>query len=433
MASDRIVYVALALFTVLRIGSAVHGPRFLQDSPSYLKLSFLGHQPRLWTVPLLYNLLGNDQVREAFQVVLGTAAWQVLALMVTRSVRNRQVGLVAGAVVLLIGLAPMVTVWDADMLSESVTISLIVLLVAGCLELGRRRTPSLLAQMVVLVGLWVFARQVNLYVFLVLAPGAVALAFRRLSRRAALVVSLALLLVGGWAAYDIEVGQRRPPADFVMLYNAAQLTLDRHSIAVSFEQHGEPAGAVAAAMRMRVPGGLQGRAVAALTGDAAFRHWVRTRFQGALVSYASEQPGQVFLVPLERLFANASRAPYRFEGSPRRLLPGFVTGLVWSSGDDVELWVGLALAALLVGACAVLRVRVRHLAVLATLVIATVVLTLMSYDLATEDYGRLFAPVGVVLRLLLLLTIALATDALILRRPQWGPARRVSSRRMQRA
>lgn len=423
----------LALFTVLRIGSAIHGPRFLQDSPSYLKLSFLGHEPRLWTVPLLFNLLGGDQAREAFQVVLGTAAWQVLALTLTRSVGNRQIGLVAGAVVLLLGLAPMVTVWDADMLSESITISLTVLMVAGCLELGRRQEVGLLVGMVVLVCLWVFARQENVYVFLVLLPFAMVLAVWRLPRRAGAAVSVALLLVGGWAGYDVEVGQQHAPANFVMLYNAAELTLDRHSMAVFFERRGEPVAAVAAAARMRVPGPLQGAAVAALVDDAAFRAWVRTRFQGAFVSYAMQRPGQVFLVPLGRLFANVSRAPYHFEGSPRRIVPGFVTGLVWSDGDDLDLWVGLALAAALAGACAALRVRVRHVAVLGALVIATVVMTLLSYDLATEDYGRLFAPDGLCLRLLLLLTIALAADALIVRWPSRVSARRVTSRPMQRA
>lgn len=407
-----LLFLGLGLFAVVRVGSAARAPLFLADSPSYLRLDFVGQARRLWTVPLIFNMLGSNLAREAFQIALGVVAWSLLAAAVARSTRNPQIGLAASAVILLLGVVPMVTVWDATMMSESITISLIVLLVAGCLELKRRQTPWLITGLTVLACLWVFTRQENFYVYLVLLPGLIGLASWRLPRRRAAVTVVALLFIAGWAGYNMEVGQQRPPGDFVTLYNAAEITISRPSTAVFFEQHGMPAWPVTAALRVRP----LDEAIVRLYATPAFDHWVMARFPSVFADYVIEHPQQALLVPAERLFAKVSLPIFYFYGSPPRLLPDYLTGLLWSMGSDLDLWFGLVVVVLLLVVCTLLRTGLRHGFSLVALLIVTAMMTVLSYDLATEDYGRLFAPVGVCLRLLLILTIALSGDALLRRR-----------------
>ena len=82
----------------------------------------------------------------------------------------------------------------------------------------------------------------------------------------------------------------------------------------------------------------------------------------------------------------------------------------------IRLRVELAVAFGLLSACAVRRRRVDHLGILGALAFATGCMTVMTYDLATEDYARLFSPVGVCLCLTVVLAIAASADALLARR-----------------
>jgi hypothetical protein len=43
-------------------------------------LSFTGHAPRLWGVPLFYELAQTDHVRAVLQWVIGTVAWAVFGV-----------------------------------------------------------------------------------------------------------------------------------------------------------------------------------------------------------------------------------------------------------------------------------------------------------------------------------------------------------------
>ncbi len=108
------------------------------DSHTYLPISFLGHAVRLWTIPLLYFFGGTSAGRVGLQIVIGVACWIALAVQVGRVLQVRIIRLVAQALILLISLCAPVLQWNRIILSESLSISLAVLLLATSLALARR-------------------------------------------------------------------------------------------------------------------------------------------------------------------------------------------------------------------------------------------------------------------------------------------------------
>src|SRR5512144_946477 len=69
-------------------------------------VSFLGHAPRLWGVPLFYALFSTDTGRAYGQWAVGTIAWAGLAAVVFSLLRHPLARFAGAAVVLLIGLLP---------------------------------------------------------------------------------------------------------------------------------------------------------------------------------------------------------------------------------------------------------------------------------------------------------------------------------------
>ncbi len=132
-------------------------PRFT-DSAGYLNLSFTGQDTRLWTVPLLYTIFPSDPLRIAAQVILAGCAWWVLALVASRLVEEPRVRLGLRIVLLALGLVGPIASWNSTILSDSVAISLTVLLI-GCWLL-RQHHPTWPTTAVVLVVtlFWTFTR-----------------------------------------------------------------------------------------------------------------------------------------------------------------------------------------------------------------------------------------------------------------------------------
>lgn len=175
--------VALCVFALLRSVASIRHPFHVYDTASYMHLNFLGDRVRLWVVPLVYNVLPSDGLREGFQILLGIGCWSTLAVSVTRSVSHRGVAAAGFVLVLLLGLVPQVTVWDGVLIAESISTSLFVLLVA--LLLLARASPWWIAVALGVLGVWLFTKQENDLTFLMLLVPSVLFAWWRLPRRMA--------------------------------------------------------------------------------------------------------------------------------------------------------------------------------------------------------------------------------------------------------
>jgi hypothetical protein len=138
--TERRIVVALGfvVFAVARVSALASYPLRFDDSASYEHLRVGGL--RLPMVPLVYSIVGSDGARMVAQVAVGIGCWCAAAWLIGR-LAGGDVGLVAGGVVLLVGLAPSVVMWDSAILSESLSISLLVLTVG--LWLNVRECPAM--------------------------------------------------------------------------------------------------------------------------------------------------------------------------------------------------------------------------------------------------------------------------------------------------
>jgi hypothetical protein len=119
---------------------------------------------RLPIVPLFVRTLGRDaRLIVLAQAVIGAASWGVLAWVLARRFFSSLVGLAVGAAVLVFSMTATVAIWDAAVLSESLSISLLVLLIAASMRVLDQPNPTRIAVAVCLGGLWVFTRDPNAY------------------------------------------------------------------------------------------------------------------------------------------------------------------------------------------------------------------------------------------------------------------------------
>jgi len=217
------VFVGLvAVFVAARVFICVRGDVFTSfDTFSYAQrgdqafdrgslVSLTGHAPRLWGVPLFYAIFPTDEARAVAQWALGTVAWAALAWALWVCLRTLVVRVVAVAGVLVLALTPQVANWDFAILSESLSISLGVLVLALLLLWARTKSVWYLAGATTAAVWWTFTRT-DARVFVVfLILGLAVVALRRSSRRRqALVAAGVLVLATIWCTAITPVVDRR--------------------------------------------------------------------------------------------------------------------------------------------------------------------------------------------------------------------------------
>ena len=206
---NPVVVLLLAGFVGGRLAVWFREPVFLTpDSPSYRGgggltladvLSFSGHASRLWGTPLFYAIFPDDDARAFAQWTVGTLAWGVLAVVLCAQLRSRITRMVAATAVLVLGLLPEVTNWDFAIMSESLSISLGVAVLALLIWFLRSGRWPVLVALTITAFWWTFIRpEIRLMVgFLILVLASYAVL--RKARRWGVVVAAAMLVVAvGW-------------------------------------------------------------------------------------------------------------------------------------------------------------------------------------------------------------------------------------------
>jgi hypothetical protein len=130
------------------------------DSGEYATLDFSGRWRRPWATPLLYAAVGREPRYEVWaQAIIGAICWTLLGLAIAAWFRDRSVRIAVVAAVCLLGLTTSVTNWDTAVLSESLALSLTVLLLAGWLALARRPSTGAAVLLALATVPWLFVRQ----------------------------------------------------------------------------------------------------------------------------------------------------------------------------------------------------------------------------------------------------------------------------------
>jgi len=163
-----IIAVLCVAFAVARIlGAWGRSPVGFPDSDGYRPptgglpydvVSFLGHAPRSWFLPLVYSSMPSDQSILVLQVVVSIVAWSALAIALASVLRHPAVRVGAGLLVLALATTPQVATWDLALLAESLSISLTVGSLAAWLRFAhnRRWLPGAVA--VLITSMWLFSR-----------------------------------------------------------------------------------------------------------------------------------------------------------------------------------------------------------------------------------------------------------------------------------
>jgi hypothetical protein len=169
---ERVLVLLAAAYILFRlVGFLAAEPRGFNDTVEYehtagqtiLSRDFLaGGRPP--TLPLVYKLVTGDDARIWAQLLISITCWLALAGAVATTIRTRALRPLTFSAVLVFALAPEIVLWDATLLSESVSLSLTAALVAAWLWILRRPSPSAYGAMLALAAAWVFARDPHSYV-----------------------------------------------------------------------------------------------------------------------------------------------------------------------------------------------------------------------------------------------------------------------------
>src|SRR5207248_2470787 len=132
---EAIVAGLVAVFGILRVVAVRSTPLVYFDSGDYRHVDLFGGGRRPFTVPLAFWFMPSDGWRVVEQAAISGVSFLVFAFVAYRWLDQRWVSLGAMATILALGLTTQVTNWDSAILSDSITISLTVLLVAAWVSL----------------------------------------------------------------------------------------------------------------------------------------------------------------------------------------------------------------------------------------------------------------------------------------------------------
>ena len=415
----------------LRLGhwSTVSEIRHFPDTPGYLsKASWPLWSWRSWsetsknvkawvlldrslTVPLLYKLLGRaPRSIGVFQLLLSIACWAVLALFVARAAHLDVLKPVAFLIVLLFSLCDQIIMWDGFLLSDSVALSLMVLLVASWMWILERWHWSKALVLVVIAFLWTFTRDTNAWAILMLA-----LLLALFAARSRGHVLLAVVFVVLFAANEFsQNAAKRWVTPFVNVVGLRVLP-DAERTAY-FARLGMPVtpGVMGLAGHLAW---AQGRRYYTDPDLHPFREWVHAHGKATYARFLVAHPATTLLEPFRD--ARGLVAPtldYYRRAPPHSILPAALAMVLYLDGWPLLLVLGPLILVVAVASSVRLHTRDERLLLLSC------VLVLLFYPHAaiawhgdSNDVGRHALLASVHLRLGVWLLLISAADMLLMR------------------
>jgi hypothetical protein len=243
--STLALYSGLALvYAAFRVGSFTNMVDRVTDTPTYERVAALAlwnwrfyAGERGFTIPLFFKIFQTTESRAVAQLVFSTIAWLVLAGVVARCIEAAWLRPIVFAVVLLVSLTTEVVLWDALLLSESVTFALMALLIAAWLLLVRSPRPLWAGAVLVLSLFWAFARDTNAYVLLVVGVLVALTVYRPEHRRLKLVLALGCCAIFLLDYGSAQAGKRwlQPMVDIIDHRVLTTPGMERYFVAHRFD------------------------------------------------------------------------------------------------------------------------------------------------------------------------------------------------------
>jgi hypothetical protein len=399
-----------------------HSVRF-NDSATYMTVSFTGSSGRLWFVPLMFRLAGDDVWRVVLQTFVGVACWCLLAGQVAKGLVTRAGRLAGVAVTLLLALTPEVVQWNRAILSESLAISMSALLLAAGFWFARQPGWWSLGGLCTTALAWAFCRQVQALVVVLLVVPLVVLVVRWPGRRAlCLTGAVAIAGLAVWGITDSVQPGAIPRFNSIAIirYRAgtdpAEMTYLRHHGLPEKAPLRSPIPFARVGLPVNVTEHADSKDMVRLIKDPALVTWVDHHWDDVYAGYLLSHPGEALGPPV-------ANAPYLMTVNPDYVraieLPPWLSDAVY--GDTATYLLVLAsLAAVSVVLAAVRRRVTPFMAVCLLAVGFDYVWTVAVWNLSASELSRLYEPGAVIAHLVLALLVISAAEGLARRHPADG-------------
>ena len=174
MLGIALVYFALQWGSHIQVGEAFWLPDsidYIFPAETYAWNEFgLWAHTKPWGTAVLYKLAGSSPVTiDAAQTILSALAWLGLAWVFGKVIHRPWLRVTAFGLILGFSLAPSVQMWNHIIQSESLSILLMVLIIAVWLSLMQRWRWEKLFALIFLFGWWIGTRETNIYLSLMAA------------------------------------------------------------------------------------------------------------------------------------------------------------------------------------------------------------------------------------------------------------------------
>lgn len=324
-----LILAAYALVRVHNLSQAVQKVKTTADTTSYMRIAqepifgerFLaGSRPPMF--PMLLKLFRNDPEAVAWaQGILSLISWSILAVAVANGVHGTFVKFTAFGLILLLSLNRYIIGWDSVLLTESFSLSLLALFLAGWLWLTRDWSWIKFAFVLIVAFLWAFSRDTNAWVVLMLALFLLLLLGFRLIDRKYLILSIAFMLMFFLSNLSADIGDRWVfPFQNIL---GRRILPDAH--AVEFFAH---CGMPVSPQLMQLAGEYANSSDRAFYEEAAleeYRLWLHRAGKACYVKWLLSNPLKSIRAPwmeFETLIGMRNIQPFLFSKRFAPILPG---------------------------------------------------------------------------------------------------------------
>lgn len=344
------LYLALQLASSLQVGQA----RWLPDSVDYIfpAETYGWTEPGLWThtkpwgAAVLYKLTGSSPVTiDAVQTILSALAWLSLAWVFSCVLRAGWLKVTAFMLILGFSLAPPIQMWNHIIQSESLSISLLALILAVWISLIQRWRWEKLFALVLLFAWWTGTRETNVYLSLVVAGPLFFLGLIYKRQRFYWAVSLLLAL---FAAINLQISE--VPTIPRWLYPLTNTVLNRILPDEEFLEYFKARGLPVSPKLLSLSGGFANSGDFAVFNDPGLNDtetWLYRRGRDVYIHFLLDHPVYTLTSPWQHtrdLLAPVDLSRY----APDRYAPG-LAGLFGSVFFLNSLWLLLSFTIITLG------------------------------------------------------------------------------------
>lgn len=247
--------------------------------------------------PLFLKVVGHADWLPTIQTVVSIVAWLCLAFSLAAALRRPWTRVVGFVAVLVVSLPAAVQMWNEIGLTESFSLSLTALALAGLLRIVHRPTPAWIWGTAAVLIPWMLLRDPNVYLaLLVVVPVVVVVAVRRDFRSPFFAAGLVLIVVAGWMLISAGVGERarRPTTNVVTLRVLADRDMREWFVA-----HGMPDSPLVREQtgKLLIDDPVDG--VRDVPGLESFQDWLQHDAQRTYLRYLATHPFRAVADPYD--------------------------------------------------------------------------------------------------------------------------------------